>query len=903
MSRFLVNLGAALLISSGNALLTNAATTNFSLTFNVAAATPNTMTLTDASGQGEANYPLQFGRPFLAGAMPSGQCPNVLVNGNAVASQADIKNRYPDGSTEYAVMAVVVPAIPANGAVTLSFAPGACNNAPLTTAQMLDPSYNFDANVLMVPNTGAATTFSGDNTNAALMLANGDYKLWTSGPVAQTILLGDDTTARKYDVGFGDGFHPVRPRYEATFWPATHQVFVRAIVENDLTTEIEDTSYAATIKGGATSPVTEYQEDLTGTGSAFPGEGNPGLTVAAAFPAAGNGNLSVSGTPSTPLVFANYLARDTATGEWFLFLYLNSTTLDVLQRGEDNSTVGAMSPGDPIVIGAPKHDWTLSRWTKTFWLGGTPQPKVNQDFNLAYLSSTRFLPNFDPTITLNPTTLANYYATWLASPHDIYDGQWDGGMWGSSQGEAGATPWIGPYPQWTSNWLASHGDWRMAQVAYNLADIGGNAPGNLRESAVGKRFARTDPVGSSTGLGLPTTNAGRPTLFTFEDVAGLSYSGQQPADRVIEVGSFNSNPPFNFEGEHQPAAFFPQYIISGDPYYLDQMANWAAFTTGFPNCANNVSCGPNQDDDALDAEGITRAWAWESRNRAEAAFAEPDGTPQKAFFTYAMNDALARQEGAFGIAGTVYDGTPLKVWGATEGNQFTQNAGTGFARQAIPTHEWASDATPVYTQTNWTPLAGQASPIGAQCSCYINGSTGSFGDPWMLEYVQYSLGRIAELGFAAKPLQAYTIGFFNQIISYGQMTLGIYEDAPQAAGGAFFPTWAAQMAQLNPSYLSGVNYDPGNGSEGVGGLPAFWQGNTIGANGRGMWLSPGLAMAVDNGASGAQASWSWFNTNLYQQAVLGTYPATPFSAWPQWDIIPRTDNNALPAMPTTMPPG
>ena len=161
---------------------------------------------------------------------------------------------------------------------------------------MLDPAYNFDANVLMTPNTGAAATFSGDNTNAALMLANGDYKLWTSGPVAQTILLGDDTTARKYDVGFGDGFHPVRPRYEATFWPATHQVFVRAIVENDLTTELEDTQYLATVTGGATSPVTEYQLDLTGTGNAL-GEGNTGLTVAVAHAATGNGNLTVSGTP------------------------------------------------------------------------------------------------------------------------------------------------------------------------------------------------------------------------------------------------------------------------------------------------------------------------------------------------------------------------------------------------------------------------------------------------------------------------------------------------------------------------------------------------------------------------------------------------------------------------------
>ncbi len=39
------------------------------------------------------------------------------------------------------------------------------------------------------------------------MLANGDYKLWTSGPVAQTVILADDTATRKYDIGFGDGYH------------------------------------------------------------------------------------------------------------------------------------------------------------------------------------------------------------------------------------------------------------------------------------------------------------------------------------------------------------------------------------------------------------------------------------------------------------------------------------------------------------------------------------------------------------------------------------------------------------------------------------------------------------------------------------------------------------------------
>src|SRR5271156_1700787 len=47
----------------------------------------NTITLTDASGAGETNYPFQFGRPFIDGAIP--HAPHVLINGAPVASQAD----------------------------------------------------------------------------------------------------------------------------------------------------------------------------------------------------------------------------------------------------------------------------------------------------------------------------------------------------------------------------------------------------------------------------------------------------------------------------------------------------------------------------------------------------------------------------------------------------------------------------------------------------------------------------------------------------------------------------------------------------------------------------------------------------------------------------------------------
>ena len=534
-----------------------------------------TLSLDPSVTSGVLNYPYQFGRPFKDGEIP--HAPAVLLNGNPVPSQADVKNRYPDGSAEYAVIAVVIPDMQPGALQVLSFADTTSNsNVPLTAAQMLDPSYNFDAAIVAVPNSGTAASFSGDAWNARTMLANGDYKLWTSGPVAQTILLADDTAARKYDVGFGDGFHPVRPRYEATFWPATHQVFVRAIVENDLTTELEDTRYLATVTGGATSPVTEYQLDLTGTGNAL-GEGNTGLTVAVAHAATGNGNLTVSGTPLHALTPVHaYVGQDTVTGEWFDFEYYSaSSPLAIQARGVLGSTAAAMNVGDPILISTPKSDYTLTRWTHTFWLGGTPQPEVNQDFNLAYVESTRYLPNFDPSIVTSQTAIANSYAAWQASAHDNYDNTCNGGMVPCGEGSAGSNPWIGPYPAWTTSWLASHGDWREAQIAYNVADGEAQQQGNLRETATGKRFARTDPVGSSTGLGLPVTNAGRPTLYTISIDRLFSYVTVQ-ADAVTKVGPVNLTVGENVEDEHQPAAFFPQYILSGDPFYLDQMANWAA---------------------------------------------------------------------------------------------------------------------------------------------------------------------------------------------------------------------------------------------------------------------------------------------------------------------------------------
>jgi hypothetical protein len=440
----------------------------------------NSITVTNASGSAISNYPFQFGRPFLDGAIANQ--PQVLINDRPVTTQADVKNRYPDGSVEFAVIAVVIPAIPASGSLTLTFQnQSAAYNMPLTQAEMLDPHYNrFDAVMTLSPRSGPSQMAS-----ARRMLQNGDYKLWTSGPVAQTIMLGDDTTARKYDIGFGDGYHPFRPRFYATFWPATRQVLIRYVGENGLTTEMEDLAYKLTLTAGNS---VAYKADLT---------------------------------------------------------------------------------GDQAIN--PKIHFTMSRWTKEFWIGGTPPAQVNIDNNLAYLASTRFLPNFDTSVTVSPAAVASEYANWTSYPHEIYDGAWDGGLWESGMGAGGARQDIAPYPQWTAMWLYT-GDWRMRQMALGMADLAASWPANLRESDPARRLARNDPTGlsPSTGLGHTVSSTDRPTLLTLR---GLEFTYPAPNDRLVQVGPISANYDWSFDGAHQPSPFYPQWrpLLSRRDVYVGRV--------------------------------------------------------------------------------------------------------------------------------------------------------------------------------------------------------------------------------------------------------------------------------------------------------------------------------------------
>jgi hypothetical protein len=141
------------------------------LTVNSASIEPNVMTLSLPTGSA-TNYPYQFGRVFKQGVIANS--PQVLIDGVAQTTQADVKNRWPDGSVKFAVISLVVPSL-GTSIKNLTFQNQASpNNTPETKANML-ANYDFDCVVNATQNLPitSSVTFTVSGQNIPLTDATG----------------------------------------------------------------------------------------------------------------------------------------------------------------------------------------------------------------------------------------------------------------------------------------------------------------------------------------------------------------------------------------------------------------------------------------------------------------------------------------------------------------------------------------------------------------------------------------------------------------------------------------------------------------------------------------------------------------------------------------------------------
>ena len=739
------------------------------------AAPVNSITITDKSGTASTNYPFQFGRPFVQGEIAN--YPQVVINGSPAPTQADVKNRYPDGSVEYAVISVMIPTIPANGSLTISFQnQSSGNNSPLTQAQMLDPAYNFDAKI-NITSGGVTKTAS-----ARTMLSSGNCTPWTSGQIAQSMLCADDSINRIYDMGF-DSARSIRPRFYVTFWPATHQVTVRYVGENSNTQTLEDVPYDLNLTLGNSSPTTPY----------------------------------------------------TKAG---LIHFINT------------------------------------RWTKVFWIGGQPQQKINVDHNLAYLKETKFFPNYNTALSVPESTIAADYTYWQTKPKDLYDA----GMWQKYMPTTGQTdsPEVGPDTRWATLWLLS-GDWRYFEQTKVQADLAGAWGMFFREGDPVRKFDRAQTI---PAIGRTISLNARPIAYLgFEDItdprfATISDQPQVLQPLIVTPGYPTHSDGWTYDGAHQPDPFSAAYTLTGDYFYLEGAQMWAALDV--------LSYGPTPNfRGAAGYAGIydqVRGNGWVLRNRVNAAFLSPDGTPEKEYFNQTVNDAIAKWEGERNITGTASQGpAELAEW----------NIGKSLNIYFSVFHFWTGYKNDYNGLGGMCPLTGA---MAAEYADYISDQVCNITSLWHESFLTFELGRAKEMGFATGPLLTWDSAIWN-----GQFADPGYN--PKLSGSSITPQAVYDPTEVADYY--GLHGRPLTSWAEVASYESATNVNVLNvAFTQTAYPWPYFMTALDAVSmtaqeSGGAVAWQWFQTNFVDRYV------TYYSSNPSWAILPRTTNTTPLPPPTS----
>ena len=364
---------------------------------------------------------------------------------------------------------------------------------------------------------------------------------------------------------------------------------------------------------------------------------------------------------------------------------------------------------------------------------------------------------------------------------------------------------------------------------------------------------------SGTGLGRTISAAGRPS-------AVLSAGATGP-DNLVKAGPIVApriGNPWTWDDAHQPSAWFPQYILTGEPWYLDELYAWAGITV-FEDAPADFR-GPNGTYGGLWGYKAARAVAWTLRGRAEAAFAAPDGTPEKSYFTYMTNDAICQMGGRPEDHRHAFRRQRREALGGEIGRSVDREPAQPGQRPAVTAGQSGEHLRSGRLCAVVRLPSGDTNRMGIE-----SGRERQPRRPLDELHLEYAVGRTAELGFAMRPIQLQLGQLPIGIIASSQpWMLGAYTMGAERRGGGFWANWEDLIANgMNPTYLVA--------------LKSQWAG------GRQTWVTPGLAMLVDAGAPGATAAWDWYKTNAYSLT-----PASYFARDPRWAIVPRTDANVLP---------
>ncbi len=829
-------------------------------------AVTNSITISERAGVSTTNYPVQIGRPFLQGEIAN--YPQAVIAGTPVLTQADVKQRYGDGSVKHAILSFLIPSLAANSTITVTFQnQSSGNNTPLTTAQMVDPSYNFDARMLLsAPNCSGCTT---GTASARTMLNAGAYTYWTSGPVATTVIIADHNT-KAYDLGWqNDKVTTLAAKIaagattiqvtNASGWTAPMTIRV-----NGNTTDTSSNLAAEDISICAVNTSTSPNVLTVGTPGACPSASGRGSSSSfwgsgmSVYPNIWKAAPNTSYKSFRPIFHATFWPGINKVRVRFIGEVADTEKLQdqiyslALQLGYTGPTT--------VYTNSQVIHRAATRWTKEFWIGGPP-PAIQIDHNFPYLVSTRFLYNFDTTKSFSFASIQTKYDAWLASNRDLYQGA----TMETTMGSGGNSDHTGFYTGWDIWWLYTM-DNRAKQMATESADLGAAWLFHYREGNGAKNLTRTALNGctylcSQPGLGHVLSLTSRPSIMT----RNLKRTDRLPGDQPNFVGS-SSNGIWTLGMNHTWEPYTPIYTLTGDFWYLEESWFWASFGAGYTlgpaGVAKEYMRGPTGAEGTIISEQCIydataghwysypyweeiRTQAWILRARENTAFVSPDDAPEKSYFETLTRDAIAGMEGWHNVPASGTDPSYLATW------------------------TWAH--TVQYNQCGLSPLnlfgRGGAAFVQASSPYYgIDSTKIAEANGYGVYYMMFALGRAAELGFPAVAMGQwagkYYIDLITQCSNPYLIQMGRY---PATKAGTF--NWISNWTDFRNGYTPDYGNRMYFSNDGY--LYVF----------SGM-VAVAMAHQVTQNAASQQA-WNFMKTNVLD-AFTWTSPDVI-----KWAVIPR----------------
>ncbi|KIF82755.1 hypothetical protein TSA66_21075 [Noviherbaspirillum autotrophicum] len=475
-----------------------------------------------------------------------------------------------------------------------------------------------------------------------------------------------------------------------------------------------------------------------------------------------------------------------------------------------------------------------SRWHKQFWWGTAPQ--VNLSHNGAYLMASKAVPNYDPTVRISESGLADLNNKWTSSSI----GPMGVGILNPGMPTAGGRPDIGPLPQWTAMYLISM-DSRAKTVTLGTGDLAGSWPIHYRDKNTNR----------------PVSIADYPYMTLLGNPGDTVNPATGKSEAFPACGGDCSTAPYNYnpDSAHQPSLAYVPYLTTGDYYYLEELQFWANWIMiRYNPYYRNFASGTLQQDEI-------RGQAWSLRTLGQTAYITPDSDPMKQYFVDRVNNNLNWYNTTYTNAASanklgVIDGSGQYASGATAYTT-PSGPGTGLSPWQDDFFTWAAGYLSDLGFTNATPLLKWKAtfPVGRMTAtgfCWIDGAA-------------YSL--------SVRP--SATSPLFTTLADVYQSTMRNSDGtALKNSTGALYLSQPCN-SQAQADWRTQKERDNGSGyTWSVGEMDGWaWSSEGYPSN-----MQPALAVAATSGVPNAQTAWNTFINRTVKP---------DYSVAPQWAIVPR----------------